>query len=672
MRADFAGQDQRAHGSTCAKTEGGDRMKRALLIAFLLSVSACALLSAQTFSLVTGREPVASLDGLWRFHTGDNHAWASPTFDDSHWPLIRSDESWTQQGYPDYGGYAWYRFTVQVPDGSKPTALLLPRIFTGYQVFANGKLIGGDGSIVPNRDEVIALLPAVYPLPPGSTGPQFIRIAIRVWHDAAFGLPGGISQPGSAVGAPWLLAQELARDRDARTVGDVAAYGYCLLAWLVGLTTLVLFFSRFEDREYLWFSVLLLASGAAVAFYIFGFYASLPTTLYYSVGAEIDAISVVAALLFFSIVLHTPRSSFWWLACVGRVVAPTPLLLYYLGWANWGLCHALGIALMLPADIWFVGMLANSVVRKGLMVRWLLAPAALYYGSNLIGHLFTAALQLGWLKTPISLDLVLTYRPFRLSLDDIFGYLLVLSLLIFLVRRFSAARQEESRLSQEMEAARSVQSLLIPAAPPATPGFAVEHTYLPASEVGGDFFQVLPGEDGSLLIVVGDVSGKGLQAAMTVSAIVGALRGCTLRAPAEVLAYLNGILHGQIGGFVTCSATLITDGGAMTIANAGHLPPYRNGEELVVPSGLPLGMLAEVSYEEQRHELAPGDRLTFVSDGVVEARNAKGELLGFERMAELTAKHAIEIAETAQRWGQQDDITVLTVASAPKLQAVTA
>ena len=155
-------------------------MKKIYVVTLVLAIFACAKLQAQTFSMITGRESVASLDGLWRFHTGDNPAWADPIFNDSNWPLIRSDESWMTQGYPDYGGYAWYRFTIQVPDGNKPLALLLPGIFTGYRVFANGKLIDGEGSIVPSRDEVIAFRPAVYRLPQGSPGPQFIHIAIRV------------------------------------------------------------------------------------------------------------------------------------------------------------------------------------------------------------------------------------------------------------------------------------------------------------------------------------------------------------------------------------------------------------------------------------------------------------------------------------------------------------
>lgn len=110
----------------------------------------------------------------------------------------------------------------------------------------------------------------------------------------------------------------------------------------------------------------------------------------------------------------------------------------------------------------------------------------------------------------------------------------------------------------------------------------------------------------------------------------------------------------------------------MVSANAGHLPPYRNGEELAVPNGLPLGIIAETNYEERRYELASGDRLTIITDGVIEARNPKGELLGFDRMAGLIKRSAEEIAEAAQRWGQEDDVTVLTIKRAAKLEKVPA
>jgi phosphoserine phosphatase RsbU/P len=249
--------------------------------------------------------------------------------------------------------------------------------------------------------------------------------------------------------------------------------------------------------------------------------------------------------------------------------------------------------------------------------------------------------------------------------SELINDLFVLALLMFLVRRFSLARQEEERLSAEFEAAKTIQSLLIPPAPPSTPGFAIESVYMPAQEVGGDFFQILPGYDRSLLIVVGDVSGKGLQAAMTVSAIVGALRDSEERRPADVLTHLNRVLCGQIGGFVTCCATLITDDGALTIANAGHLPPYRNGEEVPVSPRLPLGITSSSEYSELPLRLKPGDRLTFLSDGVVEAQSATRELFGFDRTRAISTQSAEAIAAAAQAFGQEDDITVLTLTFAP-------
>ncbi len=194
-----------------------------------------------------------------------------------------------------------------------------------------------------------------------------------------------------------------------------------------------------------------------------------------------------------------------------------------------------------------------------------------------------------------------------------------------------------------------------------TPGFAVETAYLPAQEVGGDFWQLVPGTDGSLLAVVGDVSGKGLQAAMSVSTIVGALRGELERQPAKVLARLNRVLCGQISGFATCCAVLLEADGRGVIANAGHLSPYRGGREMEVDGGLPLGVVPEAEYPERSFSLRSGEELTFVSDGVVEATGPQGVMFGFGRMEEISRERAGYIAETARAYGQNDDITVIAV-----------
>jgi hypothetical protein len=290
-------------------------------------------------------------------------------------------------------------------------------------------------------------------------------------------------------------------------------------------------------------------------------------------------------------------------------------------------------------------------IRKNGAEGWMALPAAV------LTVLVANSPLLQKLHVPTNYYPFGVFMPFaRIAMFASLGIIAVLML-----RRFLQGQRQREQWKLEIEQARQVQQLLVPASAPATPGFAVECVYLPAQQVGGDFFQVLPGEDGSLLIVVGDVSGKGLKAAMTVSTIVGALRGCTVRKPAAVLGYLNRVLYGQISGFATCTAALISAEGAVTLANAGNLAPYCNGEELDVHSGLPLGIEAEGSYVETSYQIEPGDRLTFVSDGVVEAANEKRELFGFARTLAISQQSAHAIAEAAREFGQQDDISVLSV-----------
>ena len=129
----------------------------------------------------------------------------------------------------------------------------------------------------------------------------------------------------------------------------------------------------------------------------------------------------------------------------------------------------------------------------------------------------------------------------------------------------------------------------------------------------------------------------------------------------EILRSLNKALFGQISGFATCCAALIDCEGLLTVANAGHLSQYRNGAEMPLEGGLPLGLIEDVAYSTTSFNLQVGDHLIFISDGVVEASNRKGELFGFERTAAVSSKSANEIAEAAKTFGQNDDITVLSV-----------
>ena len=224
--------------------------------------------------------------------------------------------------------------------------------------------------------------------------------------------------------------------------------------------------------------------------------------------------------------------------------------------------------------------------------------------------------------------------------------------------------RRQAQIETELEAAQQVQQVLVPERPCMLSGFKIDSVYQPAQQVGGDFFQVLSRDDGGLLLVAGDVAGKGLPAAMLVSVLVGAIRGIAdyTSAPAEILGNLNERLLGRGGGgFSTAVAAHISANGSVAIANAGHLPPYLDGEEIDLPGALPLGMVAGAEYETSYFNLPEGCRLTFFSDGVVEAQNQKGELFGFERSRALAMQPASVIADSARRFGQQDDITVVIV-----------
>jgi len=234
-------------------------------------------------------------------------------------------------------------------------------------------------------------------------------------------------------------------------------------------------------------------------------------------------------------------------------------------------------------------------------------------------------------------------------------------------RRHGRAQMEKATLESEMSAAREIQRVIVPQDLPRIEGYAIESVYRPAAEVGGDFFQVIPLKRGRTLVVIGDVSGKGLRAAMIVSMIVGALRTvCSFtEEPAEILGELNRRLCGHMQeGFATCLALRLEENGRLTLANAGHIPPYLNGLEVQFPGSLPLGLAESSVYDQTGFGTAVGDAIMMMTDGIAEARSEQGVLLGFVRVEAMlqTGASAASVAEAAQQHGQNDDITVLQVA----------
>jgi Stage II sporulation protein E (SpoIIE) len=238
----------------------------------------------------------------------------------------------------------------------------------------------------------------------------------------------------------------------------------------------------------------------------------------------------------------------------------------------------------------------------------------------------------------------------------------VLTLTFLLIQRVRETNRDRATLAGEIFAAQRIQRALVPASLPTAPGFKIEAVFQPAQDVGGDFYRcrVLP--NGGQRILIGDVSGKGAAAAMTGAVLLGASEGHETESPAALLHHLNRALNiTGLAGFATCLCLDVDSDGQVRYANAGHLAPYRAGKECLSEPGLPLGLLRESVYPETALQLNPGDRLTLLTDGVPEARNPSGELFGFDRTAAISTQSAQAIAQAAEQFGQEDDITVLTV-----------
>jgi hypothetical protein len=451
----------------------------------------------------------------------------------------------------------------------------------------------------------------------------------------------------------------------ARNVRFVDAYSYSITAGLVGFAILCLFFIRHAEREYLWFALILLAQSIDNALTVGqSIYSVLPVPAFDLLDGILAAITVIAAFCFFAKILNAHAGLIGRLLLALAALSPLAAILYWPGWLSPPASGAIQLTCLLPAVLWILSVLVTWAVRGNLDARLLLVPTLLDLGYYLADNLAIVLNQAGWTGAPHVLEVPLPLPPFTVQTGILFHLVFLLAMVVFLVLRFTRARRREAQLASELEAARQVQQVLLPDKLDQCAGFAVEYIYQPADEVGGDFFQQIGDGRGGLLLIVGDVSGKGLPAAMLVSVLVGAIRAEAAHGtnPETLISSLNDRVMGRsYGGFTTCLAAHIAADGRMTVTNAGHLPPYLNGAEMAIPGSLPLGIVAHAQYDSTTFTLKPGDRLTFVSDGVVECQSKSGELFGFDRTRSISLEPAAKIAEAARAFGQLDDITVVTV-----------
>jgi hypothetical protein len=326
---------------------------------------------------------------------------------------------------------------------------------------------------------------------------------------------------------------------------------------------------------------------------------------------------------------------------------------------------------VLVAGPFAVGYAYSGIALRGKSWRVAIPLFILQFAvMALLGHLFPEPKRPSQLNTAETerLQTRLNFDVAAIAVAVSLGYSGFVYVFVQESRRHIRILTEKAVLDSEMQAARAVQHLILPESNETFAGFHVDSVYTPAQQVGGDFFQILSDGAGGILIVIGDVAGKGLSAAMLVSMLVGIIRATAEEThdPARILRKLHGRLLGSAGeGFSTALAAHIANDGLVTVANAGHLSPYLDGKEIDLPGALPLGVSAGGDYQSITFALQPGSRLTFYTDGVVEARNQAGELFGFDRAQAISTNTATAITKAAIDFGQEDDITVATIERLP-------
>ncbi len=617
---------------------------------------------------------VLLLDAPWRINIGDDPGWADPDLDDSSWRQVNTSQSLFDQGIETYTGYAWYRIRLQPQQLAQLNllkddpllALLVSSDNVGQlAVFVNGNQAAFTRGMT-DRPSMYRSPPFMVPLAGADTS-QPIVLAIRTWAGEGVSTRRGILTDVE-LGSQSDIAARFATSKAQRWDENAAsALILSFLYFCVAFLGVALLLAQRHHREYLWMTLLCLTvSMGAASDVAFGL-GLLPMSIYRIFALFTGRVFIAVTIEFVLRFSATKPHRFVRIFQIAVLVLPFVYFLHV---------QAVYDVLSVTAEFLYCGLTCFLLFRAWRGGRGdagvMLVPFVLVALADSADIIVEYAAQLHWLPERF-LSPRFHLGPVEFGTGTVDYLVFLASLIAVILYRFIGVSQVEQQSNAEIAAARSVQALLIPTQLPSTRNFMLESAYLPIHGVGGDFFQVLPLKDDSLLIVVGDVSGKGLQAAMNSSTLVGALRNELSHDPATVLQHLNHVLLGAVSSpgavpeldaapcFATCLCARVYPDGELVIANAGHLGPYRDGRELELLPGLPLGVIADSQYEQSTFQLDHGDRLVFLSDGVVEAQNAEGELFGFDRTQQVSNEPARYIAQTAQRFGQTDDITVVSI-----------
>lgn len=587
-------------------------MKKLPLLLLLLLVDLCGGLRAQTpeplpdsgaaiiIDRAHAQDWISDIDTGWRVHAGDNKEWASPGFDDSAWETVRLDNLGAAEP-----GWRWYRLRIKLHENHPDLAMLIQGGDGTYALYINGAPATG-----PQLRSLFAVKRPIERVVPLDTEATDVTIAFRTFtppNYAAWRLSLFMT---ASLGTQSAVENARQTMESARLYGALPAIAINLLLMLAGIGAFALHRSQPKHSEYQWLGLYLFLLGTSNL--LFGCQQSglLPQSANFLFSDPLFYFFTIAQIEF------TFRFGGRRVGRVWRVYEAFLLVPLVLVWITWQgrfpseLYALVEAAIIVPVAVLLPILLLIWYRQGNREAGWLILPSLFPAATISLYDIGTVSILFGWHKADF-LDNPIQLGPIPLQPTDLSDLFFLLAIGVAMVFRFTRVSREQARTAAELAAAREIQQRLVPASLPVLAGYHLEAAYLPAQEVGGDFYQVLSQRDGSALIVIGDVSGKGLKAAMTGALTIGALR--TLAAenlgPASLLSRLNlQILDTQDSGFITCLCTRIAADGAVTMANAGHLSPFAAEKKFRSTQAFPWESQLALSTRRLNSHLRPAKR----------------------------------------------------------------
>ena len=636
-----------------------------------------ALLALCCLTLSAHGQPPASPQPTVRYQFGDNARWADPALDDSAWPVAQ--DGLVPSRSRDTDRFLWVRIRVRVPGNlNGPVALHLDGLGAlpmTWQVFVNGQPLGRQGAFPPRADPADPPVSPVITLP-SSLAPQdsVALVALREWHAPTFAQSGVPSHPTAVIDEARVLNLRVSAVSAEALLANGPEYALSALLALAGIG-LLFFWRSSSGREYLWAAIMLLSPLATAIL------SSGPVTARLSFHTQTWAVALVyiaglIAEIEFMWTLFRLRAR--WL----RILWHATWIAFILGGFGEAYFFESPAVLHLCRIVIVTGIAAFDCILFPVCVREMFRRG----GNRAIAaaqSLMEVIIALGVLGYSVQF----TLGPLPLDLWQLTLTLVDLAIAAMLFRRawkaWTAIAQKlevERRTAQELEIAKQVQARLFPQTVPAIIGLDYAGVCLQARHVGGDYYDFLALGQERLGLLIGDVAGKGIAAALLMANLQANLRSQFVLAreqPHVLLRSVNRLFYQNTAENAYATfffAEYDSPARRLRYANCGHLPTlllrHDGTLERLEPTGTVLGLFPEWDSPTLECQIFPGDMLALYTDGVTESFNEMEEEFGEERLVEALRRHreqpaeamVASIVEDIQRFSaaeQHDDITLI-------------